>query len=700
VALLAAASPGLRAQEQEPGRKVVIRICVVSGAGGEAPGASVWARRLDPTESGWNAAAGEGTETGEYELHLETGSRYRIRIEAPGHQEALIDLSPTEASILRVVLPVDPFDLPAIQATAPGGAADTRARTVFQARFATESLTYANVEEWLRDLPGVSLKGRGPGGAKAVSVRGSRPEDVLVLLDGIPLNDPLTGRANLSMIPTSTLESGTLLQGAASQRYGSGAGAGVLLLTSRAGTGHEIGAGVRMASYGGLGIDGQVDATAGKGWIGLSLSAERAENDFPYRVQDGSPNTPAVRTNADASGLHGALHGSLGPLFSSFRFDATERGVTGRAGSTLFDQARAADRSWIASTGIDEGRFSGSASYGAHRLEYRPSPEERISAHSVGELRLAGEVALPAVPATLGARATREAVQGDAIEGTPARTVIGGRLAGALGAGAVHFEPALSVDVAGSQVVTSPELGITWVPSARTRVWGRVGQGFRLPTFGDLYFASQFQLRPNPDLEPERVVLDAEIGTGLRTVASGMRLEAAATAWVRETENPIVWLSSSAALWSPRNVGQLMARGIEVLLEAGTREAATTGWRAQAVVSAQQSRVGFGTNRNPLPYEPSSSGRVSLEGWAGPAGARMDVRYTGPRTTSLAATRTLDGFTTLDLSARYQFEAASINLTLFGRLENLTDRQYQWTELYPEPGRHFTLRLEARSARR
>ena len=206
------------ARAQEADQKVVVTVQVVSEGRASVTGASatvedVSAVSESPTLVGRFAADGATIS-----VRLEVGRDYRIRVEAPGHRGRATVVSPTGASTLRLVLSVDPYELPPILATAGAGDLDWPARSVFQADFANESLTYATVEEWLRDVPGATLRGRGPGGGQVLSVRGSRPEDVLVLLDGVPLNDPLTGRANLAMIPTSTLESGTLVHGTASQK--------------------------------------------------------------------------------------------------------------------------------------------------------------------------------------------------------------------------------------------------------------------------------------------------------------------------------------------------------------------------------------------------------------------------------------------------------------------------------------------------
>ena len=99
-----------------------------------------------------------------------------------------------------------------------------------------------------------------------------------------------------------------------------------------------------------------------------------------------------------------------------------------------------------------------------------------------------------------------------------------------------------------------------------------------------------------------------------------------------------------------------------------------------------------------MPYEPQSTARLSLDGWSGALGGRIDLRHTGSRTTGLAGTRSLAGFRTVDLSARHHFRSGSLRFGLFLKVENVLDQRYQLTELFPEPGRRFTARLEARRA--
>ena len=693
------ADPTLSHAQETATGEVTLVVTLVSEGGEILRAGRVRLDEVGDVTAAQGQARGTEAHDGTVTLRLRRGATYTLVVGAPGHRERAIELSAERSGALRVVLSIDPYELPAIEATTPGGAVGAAVRAVHQVRFDDQSLTYSTVGEWLADVPGVSVRRRGPGGQQVVSVRGSRPEAVLVLLDGVPLNDPLTGRADLSGIPTSTLESGTLVRGAASQRFGSGAAAGALLLTSRMGSGTGIGGGVRMESYGSRGVDVRADVSDGGRRLGLTVAATRAENDFSYRnpVLPGSP--IETRSNADISTVNVAFHGASGPVHASVRADRAERGVPGRIGTSLFETARADDRSWTVAAGVDETSWRASVSYGSHRLGYRASSSTAETAQTVGDFRLAGDVQLdPGIPVTLGARLSHETVAGAAIEGRPARTVVGGYAALALSMQGIRVDPAVSLDVARGVYAFSPDLTVTWLAGAATRIWTRVGQGFRLPTFGDLYFASQYRVRPNANLEPERITLDAELGGSTSVSTGALRVEASGAAWLRHTEDPIVWLASSVAVWSPQNLGQLRSSGLEVELGVMAPRPRGVGWRVQVAGTLQRSRVGFGQNRNPLPYEPSAAGRLTLETWWGPSGARLDVRYTGPRTTSVAATRSIGGYTTFDVSASHSLKARHMRLGLIARIENVLDQRYELIELYPEAGRRFVLRLEARRA--
>lgn len=92
-----------------------------------------------------------------------------------------------------------------------------------------------SIDELLRYLPGIELQMRGPQGSQSdILIRGGTFQQVLVILDGIRLNDPLTGHFN-SYIPIAPAEIDRIeiLKGASSAIYGSDAVGGVIHIISK-----------------------------------------------------------------------------------------------------------------------------------------------------------------------------------------------------------------------------------------------------------------------------------------------------------------------------------------------------------------------------------------------------------------------------------------------------------------------------------
>ncbi len=96
------------------------------------------------------------------------------------------------------------------------------------------------VPDVLRSIPGVHVSRNG-GTGKSVSVylRGAKSEHVLVLIDGVDLNDPVSaGRAaDLSSIGVGNVERIEVLRGAQSALYGSDAIGGVINIITKKGEG-------------------------------------------------------------------------------------------------------------------------------------------------------------------------------------------------------------------------------------------------------------------------------------------------------------------------------------------------------------------------------------------------------------------------------------------------------------------------------
>ena len=97
------------------------------------------------------------------------------------------------------------------------------------------ALPVHTLDELLRYLPGIEIQARGPKGSQSdIVMRGGTFQQVLVIVDGLRLNDPNTGHFNgyIPIVP-SAIERIEILKGASSAIYGSDAVGGVIHIITK-----------------------------------------------------------------------------------------------------------------------------------------------------------------------------------------------------------------------------------------------------------------------------------------------------------------------------------------------------------------------------------------------------------------------------------------------------------------------------------
>ena len=361
---------------------------------------------------------------------------------------------------------------------------------------------------------------------------------VLLLVDGVPMNQGDRGGINWDLLPVDQIERVDILKGAGSSLYGSAALGGVVNLTTR-----DVPSGIhaRMRFTGGAYADpphaewrfrnttGLHDGVDVSGSYGTETAGGRlavgARHSDGYREQDerdhwqlaGKGRWQATpRTRLDVSGswavdqyqvpLSWCSRGECddrGQVYQPFKIDTTERGArTDSRKGYLSAQLRtvASDRfawqargSWLRT----------------HFADYRRSASESSVANRFGIEVRAEAHPDEARTVLVGAEGTFSDVMSD-IFGThsqsefaaygqseqrigPARLTAGARL------------DYLAVDAGSLSAVVSPRVGGT-LPVAGGTLRASVGRGFRAPTMAERFVhtvALGFEVIPNPTLRPE-----------------------------------------------------------------------------------------------------------------------------------------------------------------------------------------------------
>ena len=93
-----------------------------------------------------------------------------------------------------------------------------------------EAHNYSSTAQALGQLPGIYLNPVADGG---ITMRGFESNDILVMVDGQPVNNGWNGAVDWSMIPVQNIEKIEVVRGAASSLYGGRAVGGVIQITTK-----------------------------------------------------------------------------------------------------------------------------------------------------------------------------------------------------------------------------------------------------------------------------------------------------------------------------------------------------------------------------------------------------------------------------------------------------------------------------------
>jgi len=574
-----------------------------------------------------------------------------------------------------------------------------------------------DVGELIAAVPGlVVTRAGGPGQPAHASIRGSSASEVLVVVDGVILNSPLTGVADLSQLTLASIERVTVLEGGQSSRYGGRALAGAIVVETRRAR-RDASFGIDAGSWG----ERALSATLGGGSTASGLlSAERrsTRDDFPYDVPAVRGGGTARRANAGATTTSvlavGGLDGPAGSLRARADWRSTSRGV---AGSVVQPSLTGRDDERHVSASLDlasnPGPLSvdGSASVSHERAHLSdPTPpfgtpyDDRLSAN---EARVASAAALtgPHTAATIGGDARLVAVRSTALTSASPPSQ---RITGAYAALRATCE-ALGSEISGAfngRVDRDDLLAGTAVsPRASlelTRGWaslsGSIGDGYSPPSLADQFFHEGVLVKANPSLAPERTRGEAELRAAVRELTLGVvTLRGDAAVYRADVHGMILWAPDFRFIWSPLNV-DVRRSGWQL----GGRLAAPTFFGAAIDGGVDHTDVTYASaaQSGQVIYRPRVTAHVS-ESMALRLQMRVDAqtRYVGSRRT-VAGTdlNSLDPYWLTDLHLSVPIARAAWRLDGVFGVENVFDRPASMLVDFPFGGRRWTVGL--RTSRR
>ncbi len=270
----------------------------------------------------------------------------------------------------------------------------------------------------------------------------------------------------------------------------------------------------------------------------------------------------------------------------------------------------------------------------------------------------------------------------------------------------IHMKVMLRQDwIDGRRAPFSPYLGVDLKPFSETAlvVKGNVARNYHHPSLNDLYW----QPGGNPGLQPEDG-WTAEAGVEYRWNEGGSsgwpELRTELTVYHSDIRNWIVWIPSFKGYWEPRNIARVVASGLEYgVMVSGALGALRYKWTGSYACtrSVNYGNAGVWGDHSygkQLVYIPLHSGNLLLHlsfrdyfiTWQYNA---YSERYT---TTSndLSRRNRLYPYFMNNLSAGRSFRLGSAGFSAELRIYNLLNESYQSVLYRPMPGRNYHLVIQ------
>ncbi|HGK4214000.1 TPA: TonB-dependent receptor PqqU [Klebsiella pneumoniae] len=247
-----------------------------------------------------------------------------------------------------------------------------------------------------------------------------------------------------------------------------------------------------------------------------------------------------------------------------------------------------------------------------------------------------------------------------------------------------------------------------WLPAgslkyALTDAWNvylSAGRGFETPTINELSYRSDNQSGLNFGLKPSTNDT-VEIGSKMR-IGNGLFT---AALFQTNTDNEIVVDSSSGGRTSYKNAGKTRRQGMELGLDQQFGES----WRLKAawtwLDATYRTNVcdDASCNGNRIPGIARNMGYASFgyqpeQGWY----AGSDIRYMSDIMANDENTAKAPSWTVVGLTTGYKWSYGRMDMDLFGRIDNLFDREYVGSVIVnesngryyePAPGRNYGIGL-------
>ncbi len=531
-----------------------------------------------------------------------------------------------------------------------------------------------SVEELLAEFTGFDIRRRGGNGVQAdISLRGSSFEQVLILVNGVRMNDSQTGHNSMSLpFDLASVEKIEIIKGPAARRFGQNAYAGVVNIITKVSPEEKV---IVSASGGDYKT------------YSLGLGANFGSEKFSNFIQAGSTSSEGYRYNTDYKINNIFYQNQLKINNGQLKFQAgiqeKKFGANGFYSSPVATEQYEETQASIVSLGYEQ-KFNqlnlNSNIYWRRGQDLylfnREKPEIYRNMHignNVGaELNGAYSSALGTTG--LGVEFRKEFLASNNL-GHRERflTQVFVEHHFSLFQNKLQISPGISwanYDSVGDFFYPGLDVGFDF--NENHKIYGNIAKVNRIPTFTDLYYVSKTEIG-NPDLKPENAI-SSELGyrfqknNFLGKVSVFNRTSENSIDWVKETPNGI---------WAAENIGKIETNGVEVEI----------GQRFNSILKSYSFGYTYLDSKAKEPQNLIS--RYVMENLKHQVVAKLETRFFRNLSNQLIYRYnervTTGSYQLLDSKLRYDFK----DLNLYVLVNNITNVNYTETFGAPMPNRWF-----------
>ncbi|MDD4899478.1 MAG: TonB-dependent receptor [Candidatus Omnitrophica bacterium] len=524
----------------------------------------------------------------------------------------------------------------------------------------------------------------GIGGQKTIRMRGSTSSQVLVLMDGRPLNSPRDGTVDLSSIPVENVERMEVVYGPTSNLYGSSAMGGTVNIITKTPPKEKQ--------------ETHFTTSAGtfKTYLERLVHGGRVGR-FGYLVSGGYESSAGFRTNTAFNSKDFNTKLEYDPneqnniLFSG-GFLKNLQGVPGPVNNPDVDDKQRnlknyLDLAW--SFKLDKTTELTSKIYNNYdRIEFMPNRMDSVFDTGAGKSIHATQTR------GINLQLAKELFERNRFVG--GLSYIGNfndsteTAKHKYNIKAAYFDDQFDLtkkiklslgvrvdDYSNFGTQASPSFTFLYKFNDNNKLHSVISRSFRAPTFNDLYWPNDGFTRGNPNLKPEKGST-AELGFESRL---NKYYQASLTYYRSNYDELINWAPESAdplAIWSPTNIGSAVIQGVELEQQINLTNYFEIGLGYTYLLAKDRKLHKF------LNYQPQDKADFSLK-FHDLNGLLLEFRgeFTGTRFHDAENTVKVKPYFVLNFAASKKFKHG---ITYYLNLDNLLGKKYQAVRNYPSPG--------------